>query len=123
MLLRRHIDELPGDARGTAGQCTHHSPFVRVLGSAQIGGGEDQPDADRKSSRDVLRRISHALDRGLVAAQDVQEPLFSILSIVEVSVLSGFFRSSGVAWLRIDPTADGGGSVLPTPRSSSANLA
>jgi hypothetical protein len=48
---------------------------------------------------------------------------FSILSVAEVSVLSGLFRSRAVAWLRIDPKGDGGGSVLPAPSSSSANLA
>ena len=51
-------------------------PCVRVLGFVQIGGGEDRPDAGRKSNRDVLRRISHALDRGLVAAQDAQDHFF-----------------------------------------------
>ena len=29
------------------------SPFVRGLGFVQIGGGEDRPDAGRKSDKDV----------------------------------------------------------------------
>ena len=48
---------------------------------------------------------------------------FFDLSIVEVLVDSDPFRSSDVAWLRIDPKGDGCGSVLSTPSSSSANLA
>jgi hypothetical protein len=34
MLLRRRIDEPPGDDHGTVGLWTHHLPCVRALGSA-----------------------------------------------------------------------------------------
>ena len=40
-----------------------------MLGFVQIEGGEDRPGAGRKLNKDVVRRISRALDRGLVAAQ------------------------------------------------------
>jgi hypothetical protein len=82
----------------------------------QIGGGEDRPDAGRKSDKDLTCSRSRAR-RGSGWAG----PLFSIISIVEVPVDSGPFRLSDVACLRIDPEDNGG--ALSASGSSSANLA
>jgi hypothetical protein len=54
---------------------THPSPECSALGKSQVV-RIGRPGAGRKLSRDVLRRILHALDRGLVAAQDRQAQFF-----------------------------------------------
>ena len=94
-----------------------------MLGFVQIGGGEGRPDADHKLNRDVLRRISHALDRGLDAARDGQDRSLRSSRSWKFWSTSDPFRSSDVVGLRVDPTGDGRGSALSAPSSSSTNLA